>query len=154
MAIDDIHRRSDMAKRYSVSRDIDASAETVWGLLTDSSGYADWNRSVLGIEGPIAAGRTIKLVSVASPKRTFKLKVATMEPPRRMVWASGMPLGLFRGLRTYLVETTDSGTSFSMTEEFSGPLSGLITKSIPDLTDSFNQFADGLKIAAEAKGRP
>jgi hypothetical protein len=36
-----------------------------------------------------------------------------------------------------------------MTEEFTGPLSGLIAKSVPDLADSFNQFADGLKAAAE-----
>ena len=29
-------------------------------------------------------------------------------------------------------------------------LSGLITRTIPDMTDSFNQFTDGLKTAAEA----
>jgi hypothetical protein len=29
-------------------------------------------------------------------------------------------------------------------------LSGLITRTIPDMTDSFDQFADGLKTAAEA----
>ena len=32
-------------------------------------------------------------------------------------------------------------------------LSGLITRTIPDMTDSFNQFADGLKTAAEATPR-
>jgi hypothetical protein len=138
-----------MTKRYSVSRSIDAPAETVWRLLADSSTYADWNRAVLSIEGPIAAGSSIKLVSIASPKRTFKLKVASMEPPRRMVWASGMPLGLFKGTRTYLLEEKDASTDFSITEEFTGPLSGLIASSIPDLTDSFNRFADGLKTAAE-----
>ena len=37
-----------------------------------------------------------------------------------------------------------------MTEVLFGPLSGLITKSIPDMTDSFNQFADGLKAASES----
>lgn len=36
-----------------------------------------------------------------------------------------------------------------MTEEFTGPFTGLITKAIPDMTESFNQFADGLKAAAE-----
>ena len=138
-----------MAKRYRVSRSIDAPAETVWGLLTDSSTYAGWNRAVVSIEGPIAAGNTIKLVSVVSPKRTFTLEVASMEPPRRMVWADGMPLGLFKGVRTYLVEPKDLSSNFSITEEFTGPLSGLITRSMPDLTDSFNQFADGLKTAAE-----
>jgi len=70
-----------------------------------------------------------------------------------MVWSDGMPLGLFRGVRTYRLDPAGSGTAFSMTEEFSGPLAGLITKAIPDLTESFNQFADGLKAAAERATR-
>ena len=141
-----------MTKRYRVTRSIEAPAETVWGLLTDSSTYADWNPAVVSIEGPITVGRTLKLVSIASPKRTFTPKVASMHAPRTMVWADGMPLGLFKGVRTYLLEPSGAHTDFSMTEEFSGPLSGLIARSIPDLTDSFNQFADGLKTAAEKAG--
>ncbi len=35
-----------------------------------------------------------------------------------------------------------------MEEVYSGPLAPLITKAIPDLTESFDQFADGLKQAA------
>jgi hypothetical protein len=134
---------------YRVSRFIDASAERVWGLLTDSSTYADWNHSVVSIEGAITPGGTIRLISIASPKRTFTLKVASMEAPRRMVWSSGMPLGLFKGVRTYALEPSGTGTDFSISEEFSGALSGPISRSIPDLTDSFDQFADGLKAAAE-----
>lgn len=42
-------------------------------------------------------------------------------------------------------------TEFSMEEVFSGLLEPLISKSIPDMTDSFEQFADGLKRAAEAR---
>lgn len=138
-----------MTKQYAVTRAIDAPLDVVWALLADATSYADWNPAVVSIEGPIAAGRTIKLVSIASPKRTFKLKVAVMEPPRLMVWSDGMPLGLFKGERTYRLHDRDGRTEFSMTEVFSGPLSGLISKLIPDLTDSFNQFADGLKTAAE-----
>lgn len=121
----------------------------VWGLLTDSSSYRVWNPSVLSIEGTMEPGSTITLVSVASPKRTFSLEVTSMQAPVRMTWADGMPLGLFRGIRCYELAPHGAGTTFSMTEEFTGPLSGLIAKSIPDLTDSFNQFADGLKTAAE-----
>jgi hypothetical protein len=76
-----------------------------------------------------------------------------MTPPNRMVWGDGMPLGLFEGERTYRLEEVAGGTEFSMTELLSGPLSGLITRTIPDMTDSFNQFADGLKTAAEATPR-
>lgn len=139
-----------MPKQYSVTRTIAASPETVWNLLTDADGYDDWNDAVVSIEGPIAIGNTIKLVSVVNPKRTFSLKVSVMEAPHRMVWSDGMPLGLFKGERTYLIEGKDGSSEFSMTEVFSGPLSGLITKAIPDMTESFNQFADGLKRAAEA----
>ncbi len=120
-----------------------------WELLTDAPGYSDWNPAVVSLDGTIAAGEKIKLVSIVSP-RTFTLKVAELTPPRRMVWADGMPLGLFKGERTYTLTPTDSGeTEFSMVEEFTGPLAPLITKTIPDMTESFDKFADGLKVAAE-----
>lgn len=140
-----------MSKQYTVTRAIDAPSTVVWQLLTDADSYADWNTAVLSITGPIAQGNKIELVSILDPKRTFKLNVAEMTAPKKMVWQDGMPLGLFKGTRTYLVSERGEGSEFSMTEVFSGPLSGLISKSIPDMTDSFNQFADGLKAASESK---
>jgi hypothetical protein len=138
-------------KEHSVKRNIAAPAETVWALLTDAEGYAHWNPAVIGIEGTIAVGQKIKVTSIVNPKRAFALKVSELEEPRKMVWSSGMPLGLFSGIRTYLVTPQgDGSTDFSMEEVFSGLLAPLITKTIPDMTDSFEQFGDGLKEAAEA----
>lgn len=97
----------------------------------------------------MSPGGTIRLVSIASPQRTFSLTVTSMQAPVRMVWSDGMPWGLFRGVRTYQLDPVSTGTAFTMTEEFSGPLAGLIARSIPDLTASFDQFADGLQAAAE-----
>jgi hypothetical protein len=139
-------------RRYSVTRTMDATPETVWALLTDATSYADWNPAVVSIKGPITKGATIELVSVVSPKRTFKLTVSEMDEPNTMVWSDGMPLGLFKGVRTYRLVPEGGATLFSMTEEFSGLLAGPISKSIPDMTDSFDDFADGLKAAAENKG--
>ena len=139
-----------MAASYHVSRRIDAPPEKVWRLLADASTYRDWNKSVISIDGSIAAGQTISLVSTADPKRTFKLRVTEMAAPSRMVWGDDMPLGLFRGERTYLVEPLEGVTHFEMTEEYTGLLAGLFTKAIPDLSPSFNLFADNLKTAAEA----
>ncbi|WP_300017805.1 SRPBCC domain-containing protein [Pseudonocardia sp.] len=136
-----------------MSRTIDAPPDAVWDLLTDAATYRDWNPAVIDIQGPIALGSTVRLVSVAAPKRTFSVTVAEMTAPNRMVWSDGMPLGLFRGNRTYLLEPDGDATRFTMTEEFSGALSGLICRSIPDLTPSFVQFADGLKTAAEARAQ-
>jgi hypothetical protein len=138
-----------MNKQYAVTRSVNAPAQRVWDLLTDAPGYKRWNAAVVSIDGLIRAGSTIKLVSVANPGRTFALKVTAMTPPQRMVWSGGMPFGLFTGTRTYLIESDHAGCRFSMSEVYTGPLSGLIFKSIPDLTASFNQFADGLKDAAE-----
>lgn len=139
-----------MAKQYSVTRSIQATPEVVWGLLTDAGSYTNWNPTIVSIQGPISLNGTVSLVSTVNPKRTFKVNVDVMEPPRRLVWSDGMPLGLFKGERTFLLEPAGGGTQFTMTEEYTGLMSGLIFKSIPDLTESFNQFADGLKSAAEA----
>jgi hypothetical protein len=139
-----------MATRYTVSRRIDAPTDKVWALLTDASNYGRWNRAVVSIEGKIAAGETVSLVSIANPKRTFRLHVSEMTAPTRMVWRDGIPLGLFTGERTYRVEPREGVTHFEMTEEYTGLLAGVFTKAIPDLTESFNLFADSLKTAAEA----
>lgn len=139
-----------MASRYAVTRSIDAPPERVWAVLTDANSFAEWNDSIISFEGPIEEGRKVKLVSVVNPKRSFSLLVSTMDPPRRMVWEDGMPLGLFKGVRTYMVTAQGEGSEFSMVEEYSGPLAGLMTKMIPDMTESFDLFADSLKRAAEA----
>jgi hypothetical protein len=69
-----------------------------------------------------------------------------------MVWAGGMPLGLFRGTRVYeLTALNAAAASFSMREEYSGALAGLIGKSIPDLQPAFDEFARCLKREAERR---
>lgn len=64
-----------------------------------------------------------------------------------------MPLGLFRGVRTYDVPPGPSGgTRYHLREEYTGPLLRLIWRSMPDLGPSFVQFADGLKHRVESGG--
>jgi hypothetical protein len=136
---------------YSVARTIAASPEAIWALLTNAEGYKEWNPTIVSLDGMISLDNKIKVVSTVNPKRAFKLTVTEMDEPNRMVWANGMPLGLFQGVRTYTLTPTAGGqTEFSMIEEFTGLLESLISKSIPDMTDSFEAFADGLKQAAES----
>lgn len=137
---------------YAVTRTISANPQAVWNLLTDADAYPEWNPAVLDIKGRIAEGERIRLTSIVNPKREFKLNVSDMRPPKSMVWSDGMPLGLFKGVRTFVISPTeDGGSDFRMEEVYSGLLAPLITKSIPDMTNSFEQFADGLKAAAEGK---
>ncbi len=136
---------------YAVTRTINAPAEKLWALLTDATGYTSWNPTIVSLEGNIAVGERISLVSTVNPKRAFKLNVVEVSP-QKMVWSDGMPLGLFKGERTFTVTPTDGGSEFSMREVYTGLLAPLITKTIPDMTDSFTEFADGLKKAAETAG--
>jgi uncharacterized protein YndB with AHSA1/START domain len=138
-----------MPTSYTVARRIEAAPERVWRLLTDASGYKRWNKAVVSIDGRIVEGGIVALVSIANPKRAFKLHVTEARAPK-MVWSDGMPLGLFTGERTYLVEPRDGVTHFEMTEVYTGLLAPMFTKAIPDLTESFNIFADCLKSAAES----
>jgi len=138
-------------KGYNASALIEASPERIWSILTDGASYPIWDSGVERVEGQIARDQTIKVFSKVSPGRAFPVKVAQFDPGRRMVWSGGMPLGLFKGERTFTLEVDGSGaTRFVMREEFSGPLLPLIWRSMPDLGPSFDQFAAGLKARAEA----
>ena len=137
--------------RYSASTTIAAPPTSVWEILTDASAYPSWNSTVISMEGTIAEGERIALVSTLDPKRTFKLSVSNVTMPTSMVWSNGMPLGLFSGVRTFTLDPSgDGGCEFSMVEEYSGLMAPLITRAIPDMTESFETFAADLKAAAEA----
>lgn len=140
-----------VTKSYSVERTIHASPQRVWQLLTDTDAYPSWNPAVVSLSGRIADGETIALVATVNPRRTFSLAVSDVEPAERMVWSDGMPLDLFRGVRTFSLRSLEPDrTEFSMEERYSGVLATLITRAIPDLTESFAQFGDGLERAAES----
>jgi hypothetical protein len=140
-----------VVKFYESNARIQAPREKVWAILTDASGYPEWNTAVDRVEGEIAPGRKIKLFVPLSPGRAFPLTVAEFQPPHKMVWTGGMPLGLFRGVRTFTLTppAADGATDFRMREEFTGPMLPLIWGSMPDFSEAFVQFAEGLKRRAE-----
>jgi hypothetical protein len=137
-------------KHYEADAAIAAPPERVWEILTDAPAYAEWDSGVQKVDGRIAPGEKIKVVSEANPGRAFPVKVTQFEPARAMEWSGGMPLGLFKGVRTFTLTPENGTTRFSMREEYSGPLLPMIWRSMPDLGPSFEQFARGLKARAEA----
>ena len=146
-------RRENEVKFYEASSTISAKPEAIWTILTDGARYASWDSGVERVEGRIAPGETIKVFVKVNPGRAFPIKVTEFIPGQRMVWSGGMPLGLFKGVRTYTLSPQGNGTTkFSMREEYTGPMLPMIWRSIPDLGPSFTQFANGLKERAEAGG--
>lgn len=140
-------------KSYDATSTIQASPDAIWAILTDAPGYQAWDSGVERVEGRIAPGEKIKVVSKANPGRAFPVKVTEFTPGQRMTWSGGMPLGLFKGVRTYRLSPDEAGgTLFRMREEYTGPLLGLIWRTMPDLGPSFTQFATGLKHRVENGG--
>jgi hypothetical protein len=138
---------------YEATSEIDASPEAVWAVLSDGTTWPSWDSGVEAVEGRIAIGETIKIRSQAAPGREFPVKVTRFDPPAHLRFTGGMPLGLFRGVRTYEVSAGVNGqATFRMREEYSGPLLPLIWRSMPDLGPSFQRFARGLKQRVESAG--
>jgi hypothetical protein len=140
-------------KAFEANATIDATPDAIWTILTDAPGYPTWDSGVDSVTGRIAPGEKITVHSQVAPGRAFPVQVTEFSPGRTMVWSGGLPLGLFKGVRTFtLAPQTGGATTFTMREEYSGPLAPLITRSIPDLNPSFARFANGLKQRAE-RGR-
>jgi hypothetical protein len=98
-------------------------------------------------------GETLKIRSQAAPGRAFPVKVTAFAAPAHLRFSGGMPMGLFRGVRTYEVSGDAGGqVAFRIREEYSGPLLPLIWRSMPDLGPSFRRFATGLKQRVESGG--
>ena len=136
-------------KEFATTTTIHAPPEDIWAILLDAEAYPIWDPFCEKLEGEIREGGTLRAHTKLTPGRAFKLKVLELVPNRKMVWRGGMPLGLFKGVRTFTLTETDDGVEFSMREVFSGPMMKLIGGSIPDMTEAFDAFAEGLKARAE-----
>ena len=135
--------------RFGAGADIHAPAERIWSILTDGLAYPTWDSGVTSVEGRIADGEQITVHSEVAAGRAFPVRVS-MRPPHEMTWTGGMPLGLFTGVRTFRLVSSDGSTRFTMREDYSGPLVGIMSRSIPDLQPSFERFVNRLKARAEA----
>jgi uncharacterized protein YndB with AHSA1/START domain len=138
-----------MTRAFEASSFIETEPERVWSVLTDVAAWPTWDSGVTKVDGAVALGGKLTISVAANPGRAFPVKVTEIDQPARLVFRGGMPLGLFTGERTYTLVREGVGTRFTMREEYTGPLAGMIFKSIPDLNPSFRQFADGLKQRSE-----
>ena len=137
-------------KTWSATGTILAPPDRIWAILTDAARFPEWDPWADRIEGTIGPGARITAYTKLSPNRAFPVTVTEFEPGRRMTWTGGLPLGLFKGVRTFTLSSqADGSTSFTVREEFSGPLLPLFTRSLPDMSQPFADFVAGLKARAE-----
>ncbi len=130
---------------------IRAPADYVWRILTDAAHYSAWNPEIVGVSGEFAQNAIIRAkVKIGSGAiRDVPLRVTVFDPPKRMEWLGGMPLGLFTGLRIFSVAAVDGGADFRMIVQMSGLLSGAMVKAVGDRQAEIDGFSAGLKVYAE-----
>lgn len=131
------------SRTTTIQQEINADPAVLWSLLTDATNYPNWNSTVVSIEGKIADGEKIRLVSTLDSSRTFKLKVKAFLPNETLIWGDGL------GERIYTLTPTENGTLFIMTEKIGGFMFPLFANKIPSFDASFEQFATDLKNASE-----
>lgn len=138
---------------FRAQRRVAAEPDAVWSTLLDVSGWPTWDSGVTRVDGTARDGGRVTVHSEVSPGRAFPVRVAVDAGRRVMTWTGGLPLGLFRGVRTFRVTADGAASEVEVHERFSGPLLGVMSRRMPDLQPSFDQFVDGLKAVCEKGSR-
>ncbi len=135
--------KSMFSRETVVEADINAPADKIWAVLINLNSYTSWNSTIVSLKGEVRQNGRIQLVSKLDPTRTFKLKVITFEPNKKLVWGDPM------GKRTYVLNENAGVTQFAMSEKIGGPIFPLFAHKIPSFDESFEAFASDLKKEAE-----
>jgi hypothetical protein len=138
-------------KSYEAEILVNARNSTVWDIITDASNFTVWDSGITRIQGELRNGGTIKIRTRTGGNRTFRLHVQQI-PGEVMTWTGGLPLGMFKGMRTFTLSPRSGMTHLRVKEEFNGPLLGLIWRTVPDLGQDCTGYVNAVKERAELIG--
>jgi hypothetical protein len=142
-------------KELHTEIEIEASAERVWGLLTDFASYPQWNPFIRSISGQPAAGERLE-VRIEPPGgrgMTFKPEVLNAEPNRELRWLGHLLVpGVFDGEHSLAIQPLgEARVRFVQRETFRGLLLPLFARSLDNNTQrGFEEMNRALKERAEA----
>jgi len=143
-----------MAKSIETEIEINASAETVWQILTSFNQYASWNPFIRSINGKASTGEELN-VQIQPPGgkcMSFNPQVMTVIPKREFSWVGRVLFpGLFDGHHCFrIIPISKDRVRFIHSESFSGLLSAIILKLVGDSTYAgFIEMNEALKNQAE-----
>ena len=135
--------------------EIDASAERVWGVLTDFASYPEWNPFIRSISGEPTTGERLE-VRIEPPGgrgMIFRPTVLKAEDNRELRWLGHLLVpGLFDGEHSLALQPLDEKrVRFIQREAFKGLLVPLLSRSLDNNTlRGFEEMNRALKERAEA----
>ncbi|MGJ9402931.1 SRPBCC family protein [Arthrobacter sp. KK5.5] len=135
---------------YETRQDVDATADTVWGVLVDGARYDEWVPGVVDVEGDVADGQTIRLLT-GDDARDVTVRISAATNRRLLRWESGAPLGMYTDLHAFELAETQFGCTVVLTRELLGPLEGLLGRATEDAQGETEELAKALRAAAEAR---
>jgi hypothetical protein len=135
--------------------DIDATPAIVWEILTDLTGYSDWNPFITSSAGRPEVGEKLinRMVPPGGKAMTFKPRVTVIEDGKTFEWLGRLVLpGVFDGRHRFeLLATPTGGTRLIQAEYFGGVLVGFLRRSLNTETlQGFELMNVALKTRAEA----
>ena len=143
-----------MKKRINTEIIINASAETVWNILTDLTAYPQWNPFIIKIEGTLKKGNRLRnTLKNGSKTIVFKPIIQEVTPLVSFSWLGSLFVkGLFDGKHFFRIESVGPNqVKLIHGEDFSGILSSMILKKIgADTRENFVRMNQALKERAES----
>lgn len=130
--------------------EIEAKPATVWKILSDTKGYAQWNPVHVKIEGEYREGADVK-VHLKNEKGEISVLDSTVRiviPEKHLNQGGGIP-GIFTFDHTFRLEPTGHGTKVIHQERFRGI--GVLFFSTAWVERSYQRVNEALKEKAESQ---
>ena len=153
-----------MSKHIRTEIEINASADRVWGVLTDFASYPEWNPFITRISGsPIVGSRIETFIQPPGGRgMRFKPTVLAFAPDREFRWLGNVLIrGIFDGEHSFRIErVTQERVRFVQEERFSGmlavpPLLRMATRGAQEGFEAMNQaLKQRVEQRVEAPGHP
>jgi hypothetical protein len=135
--------------------EINASAGTVWRVLTDFALYPEWNPFIRSLQGELVVGNRLcaTIKPPGSREITFRPLVLVAVPDRALCWLGHLWVpGLFDGEHAFRIEPVDGDrVRFIHRERFKGILLPLLWKSLDrDARRGFEDMNRAIKDRSES----
>jgi hypothetical protein len=132
--------------RFSITTDIPAAPDRVWGILAGVERWPEWTPSVTRItrldSGPLAIGSRVRIHQPRLLPSTWR--IVELAEGRRFTWVTGGP-GV-RAVAEHSVEPIDRGSRVTLSVRFEGVLATVVARLTRDLNRRYLELeAAGLR---------
>ena len=136
-----------------VETPIEATAEEVWAVLTDTPSYPSWNPFVRHVEGDLEVGERIAVRIEPEDWNGMDMtpKLLVVDAPRELRWVGHLWVkGIFDGEHSFTIETDGPGrVRLVHAERFSGALVFLMRRKLTQDGGLARSFAAMNRAVAE-----